>query len=715
MTDTHTATIACLQRWQCYLAATRQRRLWVWPTSNVSDHDLNAFWQVFAGPHLWIGDDVMPNLPVVVRPLGWKQARTQLGQEAGSLVIDARTHVDADALGAVTGALKGGGVVIMLVEEAPHGRFEQWCRQLWADDRSVITVDSQGLSALPLPPSMPSCHDTHTAVGPAVAIGSSPWDIIRQQTATADQQNALDCLQGAPARALTVLTAARGRGKSAALGMAIAAWLHDGDFEQLWLTAPRAAATHALFDHLQRHCPAGTREGNHFTLAGKTVHFLAPDVLTQQLENEGLCPALLLVDEAAALPLPFLQQWLACCPHVVLSTTLHGYEGSAHGFSHFLDRYTAQSAFSPSSFCHCVLATPVRWANDDPLEALVTRMLCLDARPWAQLDAGPMRIEAVSQSQLLEQSALLHQIFGLLVQAHYRTSPSDLQTLLDHPALSLWIARVDERATAPHVIAVVMAFDEGALSTELAEAVTNGRRRPRGHLLPQTLALHAGDPAIAQQRWRRITRIAVHPQRQRQGIGSLLLKHVYQCCQREGVDLLGASFGGKCSTLAFWQRNNFSAVRVGLKDDTVTGERAVMVAQACHDHALLPSLRSSFWSTFRIQLAFELATLSPTLVAMLLNEPSIPVPSLSAEERAAVYRFGCEKAPLASVRPLLQQALLRHAGTLSAIDRAVMAGVLFQGRSETWARAQLPQLAGKRAFEQWLREKVALWSRNSAC
>lgn len=715
MSNTHNATLTRLQRWQCYLTATRQRRWWVW-SGEVLDRDLKAFWQIFAGPHLWIGDEVEFDLPATVRLLGWKQARTQLGQEVGTLVIDARVYLDADALGAVTGALRGGGVVIILAAVSPQGRFEQWCHHLWAHDPYVIAVDSQGLSALPFPPSIPVNQRLQAVTVPFTSSSAlSPWDALMQQAATADQRHALDCLQGAPDRALTVLTAARGRGKSAALGMAIAAWLHEKNMETIWLTAPRAAATHSLFEHLQQHCPTGTRKGNQFTLAERALHFIAPDQLAQQLESGAINPALLLVDEAAALPLPFLRQWLACCPHVVLSTTLHGYEGSAHGFSHFLDRYTAKPDCLPSSFCHCELVTPVRWATDDPLEPLVTKMLCLEAHPRAELAAGPLRIEDISQRRLLEQPDLLHQVFGLLAQAHYRTSPGDLQTLLDHPALSLWVALTEDQAASPHVVAVVMAFDEGALSTELAEAVTDGRRRPRGHLLPQTLALHTGIPAVAQQRWRRITRIAVHLQRQRQGLGSWLLKYVHQCCQREGIDLLGASFGGKCSTLTFWQRNNFAAVRVGLKDDTVTGERAVMVAKACHDQTLLPLLQSSFWHTFRVQLAFELAELSPRLVATLLNGARMALSPPSLEEHDAVRRFGYEKAPLASVRPLLQQALLRHADTLSLTDCAVLAGVLLQGRSETWVRTQLPLLAGKRAFEQWLREKVALWSRNSAC
>lgn len=737
MTNAPSSNATRLHAWQHYLLATRQRRLLVWPSAD-EPNALTPIWQIFPGPHIWVGTSSPEGLPAQVNFLGLKQARTQLGREIGTLVVDARTQFDADAFGAVTGALAGGGVAILLMNPphaaAPAGRFEQWCRQIMAHDADVLTITDDGLGALPPPPSILT-DSSHLSPLPEPLPATSPWEAATQHAATLDQVRALEVLRGASQRALTVLTAPRGRGKSAALGLAIAAWLQEGDTHTLWLTAPRVAATDALFEHLQHHCPQGEREGNSFTLNGRTLQFIAPDALMEHLqEAEVVLPDILLVDEAAALPLPFLQRWLAVCPHVVLSTTLHGYEGSAQGFSHYLlQRYGLfqQHGFqqhglqqnrplSAPDIQHVELVTPIRWALDDPLEAFVSRLLCLDSSPSAQLPSGKVRIDAIDQAQLLANPDVLHQVFGLLVLAHYRTSPSDLQTLLDHPALTLWAAVIESDEGALHIVAVAMAFDEGGLPADLAQAVADGRRRPPGHLLPQTLALHSGWPAAAQQRWRRITRIAVHPQYQRRGIGSALLTHIYQCSQQQGIDLVGVSFGGKRSTLSFWQHNGFATVRVGLRDDTVTGERAVMMARACHPQTLKRALQETFWHTFPMQLAFELASLSPFLVAALLDEAGKPLPPFDDAERDAIRRFGFEKAPLASARPLLQRALLRYADALSldecaVEERAAMAGVLLQGRSEAWARRLLPHLSGKRAFEQWLRTKVALWARYSAC
>lgn len=61
--------------------------------------------------------------------------------------------------------------------------------------------------------------------------------------------------------------------------------------------------------------------------------------------------------------------------------------------------------------------------------------------------------------------------------------------------------------------------EEGGLSPELSRAVWAGFRRPRGNLVAQSLAAHGGSPLAATLKGRRVSRIAVHPHRQREGIG----------------------------------------------------------------------------------------------------------------------------------------------------------------------------------------------------
>ena len=77
----------------------------------------------------------------------------------------------------------------------------------------------------------------------------------------------------------------------------------------------------------------------------------------------------------------------------------------------------------------------------------------------------------------------LRDLFGLLVLAHYRTTPFDLRQLLDGPNLDLFVLRYRGR-----ILATALVAREGGFDTQMAHAIWSGDRRPRGHLLAQSLA-----------------------------------------------------------------------------------------------------------------------------------------------------------------------------------------------------------------------------------
>lgn len=81
--------------------------------------------------------------------------------------------------------------------------------------------------------------------------------------------------------------------------------------------------------------------------------------------------------------------------------------------------------------------------------------------------------------------------------------------------------------------------DEGGLSQELSQAVWAGLRRPRGNLVAQSLAAHGSNPLAATLRGRRVSRIAVHPARQREGTGQQLIAGALQYTQ--DLDYLSVS------------------------------------------------------------------------------------------------------------------------------------------------------------------------------
>ncbi|MCW0135569.1 GNAT family N-acetyltransferase [Escherichia coli] len=101
--------------------------------------------------------------------------------------------------------------------------------------------------------------------------------------------------------------------------------------------------------------------------------------------------------------------------------------------------------------------------------------------------------------------------------AHYRTSPLDLRRMMDAPGQHFY------RRLAKTRLPERCGWWMRGLSQQLSQAVWAGFRRPRGNLVAQSLAAHGSNPLAATLRGRRVSRIAVHPARQRKAQGSNLL------------------------------------------------------------------------------------------------------------------------------------------------------------------------------------------------
>lgn len=660
-----------LQQWYAHLRRVRHRGL-IWCDEREVAAWLNAVGDCWPVPHITFAlDEALHDRLPAAKHYRLSQARDALGQEASLAVMDLRHGMDPDALGAIGGVLVAGGILLLITSDATfEGRFGRRLHRLLIEHEDVVRAWQT------IPASMSQVLAAKPPSGP-----------------TPEQQALVDRILALSSGEPLVVTAPRGRGKSAALGMAAAALLSRA-VSDVWVTAPRAASVASLFMHLERQCPEGRREGNRFYTASGCVRFVAPDAMDEAITHATSLP-LLMVDEAAALPVSYVLQWMQQFPQLVLATTLQGYEGSGQGFA----RAVAAQLIGPS----LSLTTPVRWAADDPLEAWIAQVLCLNAwLPEAPDADAAWHIAPLDRERLLTDEPLLNAVFGLLTHAHYRTTPRDLMTWLEHAEVTLLVAW---HAQTP--LGIVACVDEGGLDPELAEAVTAGLRRTQGHLLAQTLALHSGDPRVAEAKWCRITRIAVHPKWRRQGMGAQLVAAAEHHARERGCTLMGASFGGTLPLISFWQAQAYRAMRTGLKVDKVTGERAVVMGKALMTSA--PCLADGLHQTFMQQLpllaAVELRAWSPTLLAALMLSADA---SLTDDDCHWLKRVGQAHAPIASARSALQQGFMSLSASSPALTRTVLVGVLFQGRDWAWCAAQL-NMKGKRDAEQWLRSCVLRW------
>jgi len=631
------------------------------------------------GRWLWLGRSAAA--PAQAEAAG--DANRHLGEEADLVVFDAHAGFDPDAFAAISGVVRGGGLLVLLTPPlmdwpacpdpencrlAVHpydpdrlsGRFlDRFARMLAEHPAAVIVAEGA-----PLPT-------------PAFAVvgGESPTvDNADPDCRTPDQRRAVAAVVQAATglrRVSVVLIADRGRGKSAALGIAAARASASGPLRIL-VTGPRRAAVAEVFAQAARLCRRGQDDGSEpATVSGAgapLLRFLPPDALLRETPEADL----VLVDEAAAVPTAVLEGLLEHYTRIVFATTVHGYEGTGRGFAvrfrPVLDRLAP-------GWREVRLEAPVRWASGDPLEDLVFRTLLLDAEPLADAElsveqaAGDYRIERLERSALAADEPLLAQLFGLLVVAHYRTTPLDLRHLLDGPNLQVWVARRGRR-----VLATLLAAEEGGFGPDLAHEVWAGRRRPRGHLMPQTLAAHLGLEEAPTLSGLRIIRIAVHPAARRRGIGTAMVRHLVDMARTARWDMVGASFAATDAVLRFWRKAGLTPVRVGIKPETTSGARAVLVIRGVSDagRRLTGRARQRFLLDLPVMLDHELQGLGRERTALLTGQDTaVATAETDRLDCSLVAGFAYAQRPFEPTRPALWRML--HLGALEATLAALAA------------------------------------------
>lgn len=509
------------------------------------------------------------------------------------------------------------------------------------------------------------------------------------------------------ARRPLALIADRGRGKSAALGIA-AARLIQAPGVHILVTAPRRSAADSLFAHAEASLRAAGHSG-----ASESLRFVAPDALLDKRPRADV----LLVDEAAGIPAPLLAAMLDHYGRICFASTVNGYEGTGRGFE--VRFRTVLDARAPG-WRVLRLSTPIRWRAGDPLETLVDEMLLLDAEPAADTqvaatDLGELQFSRESSDALARDDERLRQLFGLLVLGHYQTRPNDLRHLLDGPNLSVMTLSSGELVAATALVA-----REGALEPELHRPIFAGRRRPRGHLLPQTLSAHAGLFEAPALRFARVVRITVHPAARRQGVGKTLVAKIAEHAAADGIDLLGASFGATTDLLAFWRHCGLRPLHLGTHRNSASGQRAAVVLRSLSQrgHRLCEQAGRRLLRDLPVLLSGPLQAVEPGIIAALLREvavtesPACDEPH-DAADRSVIDAFADAHRGLETSLPALARlawwALTGDRAArydVSPVHRDLLVRVVLQQRSLGDASEQL-RLSGRSELLGQLRAAVA--------
>jgi tRNA(Met) cytidine acetyltransferase len=554
-----------------------------------------------------------------------QQARRFLGQQLDCLVYDVWSGFDPDALAAVVGCISGGGLLILLVPE-----LSQWPTFADPDYQRLLVhpFDSDAITGRFVHHVISSLRGDKCSLlieqGKELVYTAEPVadELTEQLPAdsdclTQDQADAVEAvcaLRHGHAHRPLVITADRGRGKSTALGIASARLMQQRE-SHIVITAPRPASVMVAFEHASTLLPGHADQNQTMNLQWQdsSLRFIAADKLVRQSETIDL----LLVDEAAAIPAAMLEQLLKKYPRIVFVTTVHGYEGTGRGFDirfkQTLQKITPQ-------WKALQLTQPIRWAANDPVERWLFDALLLDAKPvshkqLSSLSAEQCVIEKLNRDDLLADKQSLSELFGLLVCAHYQTTPADLRILLDGVNVSVWVTRY-----CGHVVAAALVAEEGGFDELLSEHVWKGERRPRGHMLPQTLAAHGGFAKAPALRYLRVIRVAVHPAVQRQSLGKKLINAIVEQARLDQYDFVGSSFAASHDVVSFWRDINFVPVMLGVTRDASSGCHSLLMLSALSldGGELLAEARKRFNQQFPRELMSLHSQLEAQLVSVLM-------------------------------------------------------------------------------------------------
>lgn len=500
-------------------------------------------------PYFWCGA-----CPIASNSFSYKEI---LGQETSLLVINAHQAFDGNQFAAAEGTLRGGGLLILLSPPDIPG-----------DDLFYHYISAQlehyNFLTLSQDQPLPCFTNTPPADNGPIADKKNALNLSEQNNAV---QEIIKTVTGHRRRPL-VLTANRGRGKSAALGIAAAQLLIDFRVKKILVCAPNKQATTTLFRHANLILKPAHKQSGITTIDQGSIEFIAADTL---LDEYPQCD-LLIIDEAAALPVPTLEALVIHYSRVVFATTLHGYEGSGRGFAlRFQKRLTELAP----QWRKLHLSQPIRFAENDPLEAFTLGTICLTeavAKQPVYKTQEKLHFEKLTPAELLADKTLLQSLFSLLVLAHYQTKPSDLEKLLNDSSMHIFIARQQGQ-----ILGVALIKEEGNFEPSLCEQIWQGSRRLPGHLIAQSLTFHSRFQNAASHSYARIQRIAIHPGCQKRGIGKQFIRHLIDWTKKEAFDHLCVSFGVTADLLSFWQEHHFVTLRIGLSQDASSGTHSVIM------------------------------------------------------------------------------------------------------------------------------------------
>ncbi|RDL33166.1 RNA cytidine acetyltransferase [Venustampulla echinocandica] len=571
-----------------------------------------------------------------IRYVYYKETEKILGNTYGMCILQDFEAITPNLLARTIETVEGGGLVVLLLKGMSslkqlytlsmdiHSRYRTEAHEdvvarfnerfilslgkcescLVIDDEMNVLPISGGKNVAALPPpdinepmseAQKELSDMKEALQDTQPVGS-----LVTLAKTVDQAKALltfvDAIAEKTLRSTVTLTAARGRGKSAALGVAVAAAVAHG-YSNIFITSPSPENLKTLFefifkgfdalnymDHVDYSIIQSTNPDFNKAIVRVNIHRQHRQTIQYIRPQDAHVlgqAELLVIDEAAAIPLPLVRKLMG--PYLVfMASTINGYEGTGRSLSLKLikqlreqsmgnskaggindaevtDRATGKaSKTADNSFTggrslrEITLSEPIRYAKGDGVEKWLNTVLCLDATlPRSKLntlqgcpDPSQCQLLNVNRDTLFSfhevSEKFLQQMVALYVASHYKNSPDDLQLMSDAPAHQLFVLVPpipEDSNHLPEPLCVIQVALEGRISREsVANSLSRGKRAA-GDLIPWIVSQQFQDEDFAGLSGARVVRIATNPDYIQMGYGSKALELLNDFYEGKFADL----------------------------------------------------------------------------------------------------------------------------------------------------------------------------------
>jgi tRNA(Met) cytidine acetyltransferase len=529
-----------------------------------------------------------------VKAVDYARTVEVIGGTWSILVLDVSAQFSPNDIGRLVEVVCGGGIVIFTLPPINEWLLKPTLFQKWliippySEDglrhifkkRFIKTVaSSEGTWLLKLEEGeaigKPRRVKARVSVKPEA-------DGICRLALTEDQVNVIrECGEafGEGGRGTVVVLANRGRGKSAAIGLALADIVSKWRIRRVVITSPEPAGVATLYRFLKN--GLSFLDVKYSEERGElidTIRVGEMEIMYMRPEQASRVKAdVKVVDEAASIPIPLLYRIIGSARFSMFASTVHGYEGTGRSFT--LRFLKGLREFKNLKVRELTMKTPIRYPINDPIEKWLYSFLLLNAEP-SEIDLNTVRsmgatyYACLDVNKLFEDEDMLREFYGIYVMAHYRNRPDDLAILADAPHHSARALMIDGR-----VIVSIQVAEEGGLSDELIEEFMRGGVKLSGHMIPHRLAVYNGLKSFPKLKGLRIVRIATHPKLWGEGFGSKALKELTLEAESKGYDWIGAGFGVTRELLRFWIRNGFIPVHLSPVRNPTTGEFSILVVK----------------------------------------------------------------------------------------------------------------------------------------